>query len=614
MSNRDWGLAPLAPLSLRPADEVMRLERLGSLHACRLSFVRTLMRQMGRQRWQVSRERFDLDENGYGTAIYRLQTPYGRYHGVMFAQPLDDAARSDRVIAEAWDVTFGLVEGDVDDSLLAQMAANVPLQEAGRQHPRLLVMSRANKSLRNFAHFVEALANGRQPDPTWLTRVGYLYRTTAVYGNGKFGIADFARLHENPDFRRPFSAQMAGVYLLRHFSIEQVEHLARCRAPETACELATELRRYLGIGNSTGLGMAPFLINHPQLIAQWVNQRETALALVQRQTPSEHERARLIALTRRAMQHLAETVTEDVEQTERNTTTVEALPDVLAWLESAPLEEDLWAQLVAWSERTLSLEAQELINTLLIELYPEQVDPLEEQMGVNENLDLQPDMPLMHLRQLIETHYSWALEYEYTSREGSYWFWYRSTEKEEPRLGVRHEEPGTEKEMLIAMGPRVAHSHAAICEFLETTPRAKVVDFLLAKPRHKEIIRRVQTLVKSTYGDIHANLWHQGMKPMHLLRTKLAFFGASRFDPKSDRWVRITLFQGAPLVEELNAEPEDLSHFDDWSFPLQPQLEKGCVAPAELSPQGDQSPQGERSPLQQSPSQQQRTAQGGMSL
>ncbi|MFO7910294.1 MAG: hypothetical protein R6U42_09880 [Halomonas sp.] len=584
MMHSEWGLAPL---NLRPADDVMQLERLGSLHACRLSFVRSLMRQMGRQRWQVSRERFDLDENGYGTAIYRLQTPYGRYHGVMFAQVLDDAQRSDRVIADAWDVTFGLVEGDVDASLLEQMAANVPLQEAGRQHPRVLVLSRANKSLRNFAHFVEALAQGEQPDPQWLTRVGYLYRTTAVYGNGKFGIADFARLHENPDFRRPFSPQMASVYLLRHFSIEQVEHLARCQAPDTACALAIELRRYLGIGNSTGLGMAPFLINHPQLIAQWVNQRETALALTQRQAPSEEDRQRMIALTQRAHQHLSETVTEDVEQTQRNAETVASLLDVLVWLEHAPLADDLWAQLTAWSERTLSLEAQELINTLLIELYPELVDPLEEQMGVTENLDLQPDMPLIHLRQLIETHYSWALAHDYQSREGSYWFWYRSVEKEEPRLGVRHEEAGAEKEMLIAMGPRVAHSHAAICEFLEDNPQAKVVDFLLTKPRHKEIIRRVQTLVKDTYGDIHANLWHQDMKPMHLLRTKLAFFGASRFDPKSDRWVRITLFQGAPLVEELNAEPQDLGHFDNWGFPLQPQFENGTVAPAGLSPQAE---------------------------
>ncbi|MCW4149792.1 hypothetical protein OM427_09665 [Halomonas sp. 18H] len=560
------------PVALRPADEAMTLERLGSLHASRLSFVRSLVRQMARQRWQVSCARFDLDAGGHGVAIYRLQTPQGRYHGVIFSQHLEPEQRSDRVIAQAWDVTFGLVEGDVDDGLLEQMAANVPLQEAGRQHPRLLVLSRANRSLRNFAHFVEALSGGHQPDPGQITRVGYLYRTTAVYGNGKFGIADFVRLQNNADFHRPFSAQMMAVYLLRHFSIEQVEHIACHQNPADAVPLARELRRYLGIGNSTGLGMAPFLINHPQLIQQWVTCRESALVAALRQAPDEDRRQRLLTLTRRAMQHLEQTVSEDIEQGERNAQTVAALPEVIAWLEEMPLEEDLWQQLTAWSTRTLPLEAQELIHTLLIELYPERVDYLEDQMGVIERLEMTPDMPLVRLKQLIETHYDWALNEDFTTPEARYWFWYRSVEKEEPRLGVRDREPGAEKELHLAIAPRVQHTHGVLSEFLEANPRALVVEFLIAHPRHKDIVRRIQTMVDTAYGEIRANLWHRDMKPMHLLRTKLSFFGASRFDPKSDRWVRITLFQGAPLVEELNAEPHDLQDFDDWSFPLEPEL------------------------------------------
>nr|WP_299244342.1 hypothetical protein [uncultured Halomonas sp.] len=557
---------------LRPAEQVMELERLGSLHASRLSFVRSLVRQMARQRWQVSCSRFDLDDNGHGTAIYRVQTPHGRYHEVIFSQPLSDEARSDRVIAEAWDVTFGLVEGDVDESLLEQMAANVPLQEAGRQHPRLLVLSRANRSLRNFSHFTQALAEGRQPDPAWLTKVGYLYRTTAVYGNGKFGIADFARLQDSPDFKRPFSAQMLAVYLLRHFSIAQVEHIAQVQAPQAAVTMDPELRRYLGIGNSTGLGMAPFLINHPKLIQQWVHCREQALGLAIDQPPCEADRARLIELTRRALAHLEQTVTENVEQGERNAATVAALPEVVTWLEQVPLDPDMWQQLVAWGERTLPLEAQELINTLLIELYPLQVDALEDHMGADERMELVPDMALVRLKQLIETHYDWALAEDYDAPEACYWFWYRSAEKEEPRLGVRYTEPGQEKEMPLAMAPRVRRAHETLSRFLEDNPRALVVEFLMANPRHKEIVRRIQAMADTPYGEIRANLWHRDMKPMHLLRTKLSFFGASRFDPKSDRWVRITLFQGAPLVEELNAEPSNLADFDDWSFPLEPRV------------------------------------------
>lgn len=204
----------LAPV-LRPAATVMDLLRLGSLSSSRLSFSRSLIRKMGRQRWQIFQTRFELDANGYGEVIYRIQTPYSRYHVIIFSRELDDASRSDRVIADAWDLTFGLVEGDVEDTLMASLSENVPLQEAGRQHPKLLVISRANRSVRNFSSFVEQLSQGLQPDIGLLHSAGYLYRTTAVYGNGKFGIADFSRLKQNPDFRTLFSAQMLAVYVLR---------------------------------------------------------------------------------------------------------------------------------------------------------------------------------------------------------------------------------------------------------------------------------------------------------------------------------------------------------------------------------------------------------------
>lgn len=561
-------------LKLRPADRVMNLVRLGSLHASRLSFARSLVRQMAREDWTVTTVRNDLDDQGHGEVIYRLQTPHHTYHGVVFSQYLAPERRSDRVIAEAWDVTFALVEGAVEDTLLAQMAANVPLQEAGRQHPRLLVLSRANKSLRNFEHFVEALAAGHQPDPAWLTRVGYLYRTTAVYGNGKFGIADYARLQKNPDFNRPFSAQMFAVYLLRHFSIEQVNHLARCRSPERAVSLAPAMQRYLGIGNSTGLGMAPFLINHPQLIQQWVYCRERALAWARQQPPTESSRLQLMALLRRAHQHFRETVTEDIEQTRRNTATMASVEAVILWLEPMQASPRLWDELLDWADDNCSLEAQELINTLLIELYPDLIDAVEDELGCEEILELQPEMRATALRQMIESGFAWALEYDPKNPDHKYWFWYRSVEKEEPRLGVRVEDPGAEKELPLGIGPRIYRTYQLLDAFLDRSPRGSVVEFLMAHPGQKECVRRVQTMGATPYGEIQANLWHRDMKPMHLLRTKLSFFGASRFDPKSDRWVRVTLFQGAPLFSELfsdhGTDRTRLAELDDWSFPVEP--------------------------------------------
>lgn len=556
---------------LRPANVVMELPRLGSMHASRLSFARSLVRQMARQRWRITCEELTLDDLGYGLAIYRIQTPNARYHGVIFAQPLDPSERSDRVIANAWDVTFGLVEGDAEETLMEQLRANIPLQEAGRQHPRVLVLSRANRSVRNFEAFSAALAAGEQPSIELMKTAGYLYRTTAVYGNGKFGIADYGRLKASKDFRRPFSAQMTAVYILRDFAVAQVEHIAQCRNPERAVTLHPDIKRYLGTGNSTGLGMAPFLVNHPQLINQWVYSRESALAQAKAQSPTPLEQQKLLALLQRARAHFAEMLVADPVQQQSNLQLIEDIEGVIIWLEQVPLDADLWIQLTDWSEAALSLESQELINSLILELYPTLVDVLDDDMSAEEGFELTPDMPLVRLKQLIETHFDWALATDFSAPEATYWFWYRSTEKEEPRLGVRGRELGEEKEIGVAIAPRVARVHGVIDAFLADNPRALTIEFLMAHPKHMDIIRRIQVMADTTYGEIRANLWHKDMRPIHLLRAKLAFFGANRFDPRSDRWVRITLFQGAPLIEELNQEPTDLAAFDDWSFPLAPQ-------------------------------------------
>ncbi len=88
----------------------------------------------------------------------------------------------------------------------------------------------------------------------------------------------------------------------------------------------------------------------------------------------------------------------------RNACVVEEPDRIIIWLEQIPLEPDLWLQLADWGEAALSLESQELINSLLIEMYPNQVDFLEDAMAVDERLDLTPDMPLIQLQQVIETH------------------------------------------------------------------------------------------------------------------------------------------------------------------------------------------------------------------
>ena len=121
------------------------------------------------------------------------------------------------------------------------------------------------------------MSNGQQPDVNNLSKVGYLYRTTAVYGSGKFGLADRFRIKNRDEILGPFRLEMMLVYLVRQFTFDQVNHIAKNKNPGLAVQLDPNICRNLGIGNSTGLGMAPFIVNHPELLNNWIFARETAL-------------------------------------------------------------------------------------------------------------------------------------------------------------------------------------------------------------------------------------------------------------------------------------------------------------------------------------------------
>lgn len=192
----------------------------------------------------------------------------------VFSQYLKNNERSDRVIAEKWDTAYALRIGKITNKDFIRLKKNIPLQEAGRNSSKELVISRANKSVRLFEKVVKNLANGLQPSIKDINDVGYLLRTTAVYGSGKFGLSDFVRTKEVTNFNQPFRAEMLAVYIVREFSILLVEHIAYHRNPIKAVKLDKKIKNHLGIGNSTGLGMAPFVVKHPKLIHKWINQFE----------------------------------------------------------------------------------------------------------------------------------------------------------------------------------------------------------------------------------------------------------------------------------------------------------------------------------------------------
>jgi hypothetical protein len=345
------------------------------------------------------------------------------------------------------------------------------------------------------------------------------------------------------------------VWLIRAFCVDLVEHLAAVRGGTAAVGLDPALRRILGVGNSTGLGMAPFLIRHPVLFNNWVVAREEALARVRalhHATPdtvaafkehlsSARDNARVWHSEHPLQQaKLADLRTDLTRLNER----IDGWPGG----ESRP-----WDGLWRWGEANLTLEGQEQLIALMLEPHGALVDDLSEGMDADEHRFFCIDgaMTVETLRGLVRRHYSWALSIDFDDPCASARFWYVSEEKLEPRLGERFLEDGAERELPLCVARMAQDMVRALADWPGSAP---VAAFLLEHPEHRLMVRRAQMVARHPYAEIRDNLTAEDMLPIDLLRCKLAFFGATRFDPRSDRWVRISLYQGAPYPDEMDQE------------------------------------------------------------
>lgn len=549
-------------IPLRDPKVVMRLARMGSFHQSRLSFMRVLLRRLKSENWRFDRPLFEIDGKGVGRAVYTARGPGHTYSLIAFANDLPPEKRSDRVIATEWDATFTLFDGLPTAADLDRLARNVPRQEAGRVTGSELSLSRANRSVRLWDHVVDALSRGRQPDAAKVAEVGYLMRTTAVYGSGKFGAADREMIAGRPEFSAPFQVEMLSVYLTRAFVMDLVEHMAEMRAPGAAVTLDPALRRSFGIGNSTGLGMAPFIVNHPALLNNWIAAREQALALVravEHAAPEEATHFRNVVA--RARTHADTWRTDHPVQIDKLRHLRADLGRLACQLDSiGPEDGHPWNRLWLWAEKSLSCEGQEQLVSLLMEPYGKLVDHLAAAMSADELADWPIDgaMPLAQLRGILEDVYGWALGIDWSEKGSQARVWYTSEAKLEPRLGERFEEPLEPYEQPLCPGRDAARLYASLGDAADGT----VAGFMQDHPQHRHIVRRAQIAARMPYAEIRDNTIDAEMMPIDMLRLKLSFFGACHFDPRSDRWVRINMYQHAPFPHELFT-----GGADDWTLP-----------------------------------------------
>lgn len=546
--------------SINSAD-VMTLDKMGSRYPSRLSFSRSMLRRLLFDNWKISKSKFDLDYDGYGTVVYEIAINKNTYSLVCFSQHLDSADRSDRVIAEKWDTAYALINGKLDENELNRLRNNVPLQESGRNSSKELVLSRANKSVRLFEYVVNCLSSGDQPDIKEINKVGYLLRTTAVYGSGKFGLSDFANTKEATDFNQPFRAEMLAVYIIREFSLELVEHVARKKNPNKAVKLDDKIRQHLGIGNSTGLGMAPFIIKHPKLINKWMSQYTESLKQVMNKILDQKKLSNYSQLLEKALQYLQEVTTFDEYQIKKNTKSVKDLEKFIEHVKKFTNKNNAnlqWIDLINFANNNCNYDTQEIAKVQLLELYPEDSESLAEDMSDNEEMQINESQTLNELNKLIKNEYSWALKVNFADKNSDFLFWYISAAKLEPRLGERYNEDGSELEQNLGVAKMVKNFHSII---QKENLNLSVAEFLLQKPEYRGIIRRIQSLEKYPFAEVQDNILSKDTIPLNMLRFKLSFFGANRYDPKSDKWLRVSFFSGAPFLSNLSKH-----NVDSWGF------------------------------------------------
>ncbi|MBB5136650.1 hypothetical protein HNP84_006401 [Thermocatellispora tengchongensis] len=550
----------------------MRPERLAALQPSRFSASRSLVRHMVRNRWTITRERFDLDERGNGVAVYRVATHAGTLSFVAYSSEPRFVERTPRIIGQSWDMVGALLEGEADAARVELTGAELPKLYAGRAAPGTLVWCRSNRSLRAFGHTVEALAAGRAPDLGVLRQAGYLMRNTGLDANGTFGTRTFLSYGSAHPLAAPYHAQMLTAYLMREFAADLCEHLARAASPRAA-RLDPAIRRHLGLGNGSALGLVLFIANHPRMVHQWLRLREDALAEARRLAPAPGDPAygTLVDLLEREIVYREQDpmrynvfpdgrrVAAELREVRDLAAELRDRGTVRGRASATPFEE-----LRTAVAGTVTPETEETLGSLLLELLPDGAEDALERLIVDERLVGDPGMTTGELSALLRGTYAWAHDMPLADRSRRTRVWYKSRAAEEPRSGPREQFPGG-FDLSCDIPGDVRRLTRLLAGY---PPGTRVGRVLFDHPEERAAVERLQALREQPYALPRMDMLDLDFVPVHIIRlANAAFYGLDRTKDFLNRTLRGLIFQGAPSREELaGADPRG------WWHPAEPAL------------------------------------------
>lgn len=536
---------------LTDPDLLMRPERLQALAPSRLSAARAVLERAVREGWRIERLAFDIDERSQGEALYRVHARDRVFDFVVYGFEPDLTSRTGRITEKNWDMMAALIEGETTPESRAITRAELPKLYVGRAVPGTLTWARSNRSFRAFDHVVDALADGRQPDTRFLWEIGYLMRNTGLDGNGTFNTRSFLALDEEHPLRDPLHAQLFTAYLMREYAADLVDALAAHRS-DRAVPLSRELRRMIGIGNGSALGLLFFVNTHPLLVGHWMEARQRLIVEASKLAlePGSADADRMLELLESASAYYSadpyvyQHFQEPHEVGADLAVAAEALREELAV--GATTGERLLAALLG----RIDDEAWEVVAANLLELLPPESIEAALAGGIrSELMRSQPSMRVGDLRALIEREYAWALAIDMDASGARDFVWYKSADAEEPRRGPAGEVAGGRNWALDVPGD--VQRLAAVLDGYGADERVGRV--LSAGPDLRGVIERVQSLAGLRYHSPHMNMLDRDFVPVSIVRfMNAAIHGLHRtVDTEDLRNVLGLIYIGAPTVADI---------------------------------------------------------------
>ena len=352
------------------------------------------------------------------------------------------------------------------------------------------------------------------------------------------------------------------VYLVRQFTFDQVNHVAKHKNPKKAVMLDPKICKNLGIGNSTGLGMAPFIVNHPTLLNNWIHCREIALKKIREIRSVNSEDSNLFKnCVRNSIKNITSWNTESKFQLKKIRSLLEDVKKFLNFLENNfDFRTDYpFNKIYIWLEKETCDECIEYIVSIMMEPFNNITEPLIKGMSSDEDkyFNIPTQRTVEELKTILEKKYSNILSINFAKKENCKKFWFISKNKEEPRIADRFEEPGSNLEQPLAIARDIKKLYE---ELLLVSGNLTIDKFLINNSDLRHVVRRAFIIENFPYSEIQDNTIGESVVPIDMLRLKLSFFGALKFDPRSDKWLRICMFQGAPL-------PDELKNYDEqWIY------------------------------------------------